>query len=202
MSPHQEYFHEGRRFPSVTEILGDAPKPWLEKWRAKWGILAERKTIAATNVGTKFHEMAEGLVWRRDVEFTDNRRVDGMAEEFVLWLLKSGFKPSATECHVVSKLYSYQGTFDAIGYLADKSKVLTLFDWKTSSGIYEDMALQLAAYAQAYHEQMGVKITRGTIVHVSKDKPHHKITVKEYKLTKALFNKFLKRLKAFNEARS
>ncbi len=58
-----------------------------------------------------------------------------------------------------------------------------------------DMALQLSAYARAYEEMTGVKLKRGIIVLVSKDKPKHKLTVKEYKLDKLKFREFLQRKK-------
>lgn len=197
--PHRELTIDGVYYPSVTEILGDAPKPWLQKWRDKWGVLADRKMRAAANVGTAFHAFAEALI--NGIEVVADGRLYGMLLTFDRWVIESGFRLQETELHVVSKAYKYQGTFDAIGYLADKPKTLCLFDWKTSSGIYPDMALQLVAYAQAYKEQTGLTIRRGLIVHVSKSKPHHKLTVKEYKLTKGLLNKFLKRLKEYNEAR-
>lgn len=125
-----------------------------------------------------------------------------MLARLEVWLESSGFKPLETELHVVSHKYRYAGTLDAVGYLADKPTALIVLDWKTSSGIYPDMAEQLVAYAQAYYEDKGIWIKKGIIVHVSKDKPHHKLTIKEYKLTKVLLNKFLRKLKEFNEARA
>lgn len=203
--PHVETYIDGVWFPSVTTILGDRPKPWLEKWREKWGVLAERKTAAANATGTAFHAGAEALVLGEDVPYPANRRLGKMLERFEQWTVDSGFIVKETELHVVSKTHTYAGTFDATGYLFDKRRVfkeLVLCDWKTSSAIYPEMALQLAAYAQAYKEQTGIEIKRGIIVHVSKDKPNHKLTVKEYKLGKRLLNKFLKRLREFNEARA
>lgn len=201
--PHREYIVDGERWPSVTEILGYPPKPWLQKWRDKWGVLAERKMQAAAGVGTAFHAFAEILVLNGMVYAPGlTRRQYGMLRPFEEWRLASGLIIKETELHVISRIYKYQGTFDATGYLSDKPKTLALFDWKTSGAIYEDAQFQLAAYAQAYKEQTGIEIKRGIIVHVSKDKPHHKLTVKEYKLNKRLLNKFLKRIKAFNEAKS
>lgn len=200
--PHIDLIVDGKKIPSVTEILGDKPKPWLDKWREKWGVLAERKTRIATAVGTAFHDYAEALVLDKVVVIPSNRRMAGMLMSFDAWLASSKLKVSTTELHVISKLHGFQGTFDAIGYLADKPKALCLFDWKTSSGIYPEMALQLVAYAQAYFEETGIWVKRGFIVHVSKDKRgQHKLTVKEYALNKRLLNKFLKRLKEYNKAR-
>lgn len=198
--PHQDTYVDGERYPSVTEILGSRPKPWLQRWRDKWGMWAARKTSAATNIGTAFHKGAELLVHGKWISAGADRRLYGMLASFETWVQQSGLVVKETELHVISRIYKYAGTFDAVGYLADKPKTLVLFDWKTSSGIYSDMALQLVAYAQAYFEQTGVWIKRGIIVHVSKDKPFHVLAIKEYKLNKRLLNRFLKRLKEHNEA--
>lgn len=200
--PHVEYYIEGVRYPSVTEILGDRPKPWLQKWKDKWGVLAERKTAAAAHIGTAFHALAEDLALGKPVYLDKTRRINGMLLSFDRWLKDSGFRIQTSEIHVVSNTYKYQGTFDATGWLSDHPKTLCLVDWKTSSGIYPEYAEQLAAYAQAHYEETGKKIRRGLIVHVSKDKPNHILTVKEYKLTKRLLNRFLKRLAEYNEART
>jgi CRISPR/Cas system-associated exonuclease Cas4 (RecB family) len=60
------------------------------------------------------------------------------------------------------------------------------------------MALQLSAYAEAYNEMYGTKIKTGLIVHVDKYHPH-KLTVKEFKLGKRVFKKFLKLREMFDE---
>jgi len=194
--PHVDLIVDGIKYPSVTEVLGSRPKPWLDKWRAKWGKRAEQKTLAATAIGTAFHAGAEALS-KNENHFADGR-VFKMLGRFVEWSEAAGFKAKETELHVVSHTYKYQGTFDATGYLKDRPRTLTLFDWKTSAAIYPDMGLQLAAYALAYHEQTGREIKRGVIVLVSKSKRSgHKVTVKEFTLGKRLTRKFLGRLEEY-----
>lgn len=193
-----DFMLDGKPCPSVTEILGARPKPWLTAWRDKWGVLAIRKTVCANAVGTAFHSGAERLSKKEDVLYPANRRLAKMLERIEEWLVAEGFIPKHTELHVISRKHWYHGTLDAIGTIIRYGNTLVLIDYKSSSGIYPEMAEQLAAYAQAYFEETGIKITRGIIVHVSKDKPHHKLTMKEYKLGKRVLNKFLKRLKEFN----
>jgi CRISPR/Cas system-associated exonuclease Cas4 (RecB family) len=197
--PHVDTIIDGVKYPSVTEILGCKPKPWLDAWFDKWGVLARRKVICANGIGTKFHLYAERLAKGELVLPPSNRRLRGMLVMLDAWIEGTGFKLKESELHVVSEAYKYAGTFDATGFLPDRPRTLTLFDWKTSSGIYPDMALQLSAYGQAYKEMTGIEIKRGFIVHVSKEKPDHKMTVKEYELTKPLFNKFLKRLEEYRK---
>lgn len=186
----------GKAYPSVTEILGAKPKPWLQKWKDKWGVLADRKTRCANDIGTRFHAGVEDLVWGHTV--ISDGRLYGMLNSFSDWLAESDFRVTDTELHVVSHQYEYAGTLDAVGVLPNGGPVIC--DWKTSSSIYPDFALQLAAYAQAYKEQTKMTINRGLIVHVSKDKPHYKLTVKEYRLTKNHLNQFLKRLQDYRGA--
>lgn len=81
-------------------------------------------------------------------------------------------------------------------------KNLVLADWKTSSKIYPEMQLQLAAYAQAYFEQTGQKADLGLIVHVSKEKPDFKLTVKQFKLGKRPLKEFLKLRKMFDDVQT
>ncbi len=195
--PHVDFIVSGEKYPSVTEILGSVPKPWLDKWKDKWGVLATRKTACANSVGTAFHAGAERLSRREDVYIPPNRRLAGMLCRVEEWINESGFVPAETELHVVSHKYKYHGTLDAIGTILRYKKMLIIIDYKSSSAIYDDMAEQLAAYAEAYFEMTGIRIKIGLIVHVSKDKPHHKLTVKEFKLGKRVFGKFLKKLKAF-----
>lgn len=76
---------------------------------------------------------------------------------------------------------------------------LIVTDWKTSARIYPDMDLQLVAYAQAYKEQTGIELKQGMIVHVSKDKPDFKLTVKVFKLGKRPLKRFLKLREMFGE---
>lgn len=196
---HSECVIDGVWYPSVTTILSDRPKPWLQKWREKWGVLADRKVKAACDIGDAFHAATEKLARREWVDEPHNRRLAGMLRRIDTWLTSEGFNPVDQELHLVSYAYKFSGTLDATGYLAGNRKELVLVDWKTSSGIYGDMGLQLVAYAQAYFEKTGIRIKRGLIVHVSKDKPHHKLTVKEFKIGKRELNKFLKRLTEFRK---
>lgn len=118
-----------------------------------------------------------------------NERINGMVKSFIAWSGTVDGDVHAMELKVISHKYAYSGTLDAVGTFDGKPM---LYDWKTSSRIYPDMDLQLAAYAQAYKEQTGVTLKEGLIVHVSKDKPRFKLTTKVFKLGKRPLNRFLK----------
>ncbi len=192
--PHTECFVDGVWHPSVTTIMGAEPKPWLQAWYEKWGTLATRKTELAGIVGTEFHRCVEECLDTGDFT-TPCRRVNGMMRSWVTWAGAVDGIIGSTELKVISKLHRYSGTLDAVGVIGKKKYVI---DWKTSSRIYPEMALQLSAYAQAYKEQTGIEIKRGLIVHVSKDRPH-KLTTKEFTLGKREFKKFLKLREMFDD---
>ncbi len=70
---------------------------------------------------------------------------------YVEWLDQWEVIPVLTEKVVANRVHGYAGTFDAIlefgdGPLAGKTY---LCDWKTSAGVYGEMAMQIAAYANA-----------------------------------------------------
>lgn len=213
---HSELYIDGVWYPSVTTITAIKPSPWLDAWKAKWGVLAERKMKIASAIGTEFHRCVEQWLDTGTYSVMSPRveirqpttigymelpstmsRVEGMMKSWVNWAATIDGEISDTELQVVSRTHTYSGTLDAVGTLAGKPM---LFDWKTSSRIYPDMDLQLVAYAQAYKEQTGVELKRGIIVHVGKDKPHFRVTTKEFKLGKRVFNKFLKLRREFDIA--
>ena len=109
-------------------------------------------------------------------------------EWFKWWIQNPKIKPLHTELKVWSEQYRYQGTLDCIGQVGKK---LIVIDWKSSKNIYPEMGMQLAAYAEAYKELHGKSIKTGLIVLVTKERPH-RLILKEFKLGKRLFNKFLK----------
>jgi hypothetical protein len=203
--PHTECYVNGVWYPSVSTIISAQPKPWLEAWKNKWGYLAERKMEIANAIGTAFHDSVEQYLdteafsVKMDTYPSCVPRVVGMMESFIDWAQSIDGMIDQTELKVISKTHAYSGTLDAVGKIG---KTNTLIDWKTSSRIYPEMDLQLVAYAQAYKEQTGIEIKEGMIVHVSKDKPHFKLTTKTFRLGKRVFNKFLKLRAMFDDMKT
>lgn len=122
--PHRDYTDDnGERYPSVTEVLSYPPKPWLEKWRAKWGKRAEQKARAAANIGTKLHKKIEDFLQTGRISIDYRKRVDCMFALWLKWQEESSLKVQEIETHVVSKRYKYQGTLDAIGTLRNRLEI-------------------------------------------------------------------------------
>jgi hypothetical protein len=215
--PHSELYIDGVWYPSVTTITSSKPMPWLQAWKDKWGVLAERKTKIANAVGTEFHRCVEEWINTRHTVVLPPHvdgvtmpslipRVEGMLKSWIRWALKIDGTIVHTELPVLSKRHVYSGTLDAVGTMDGRPM---LFDWKTSQKIYDDMELQLAAYAHAFNEQYSndsgeawPPVKLGIIVCVSKDKPAFKLTTRQFKLGKLSFSRFLKLRKAFDEMKA
>ncbi len=185
--PHSHDHIDGKCDPSVTEIIHSQPKPFLEKWRMKYGDrLCDKKLEWSNLIGTDYHRCVEEITQGK-VPIPRYKRVKGMINTFNRdWFSVTAVAPYGTEMKVYSRKYGFQGTLDFVGEINHTPKVL---DHKSSSGINEDMGMQLAAYAQAYYEMTGFKFKIGEIILVKKKKPHFKLVTKEFDLTK---KKYLK----------
>ena len=172
------YKLDGQWVPGVTTLIGKGlPKPAIPYWAAKtvaeWvadnpdltddlkrmggrgpavAFLKElpwQKRDEAAIRGTDVHALAERIVHGEEVEVPEH--LAGYVSGYVDWLDATGFQPIVTEKPCASRKWAYAGKPDAIGTfdrgpLAGKTFLL---DWKTSSGVYGETALQTGAYAKA-----------------------------------------------------
>jgi hypothetical protein len=182
------YYLDGKRIKGVTTLLGAGiPKPALPYWSAKMvaeyvinnpegvqqlRLMGEGPAIAALKQipwqkrdeaavrGTDVHALAERIIHGEDVEVPDH--LLGHVQGYVQWLEEFDVQPVLTEQPVASRKWRYGGKFDAIVTIgAGRWKGRQpLLDWKTSSGVYGETALQTAAYAKAefYSPEVGVEI--------------------------------------------
>ncbi len=160
-------------YPSVTNVLDVLAKPWLGAWAAKmvaefaWDsrdVLMQierdaavdmlkgairRKRDRAADLGSVIHAFIEALVTGAPAPSLEEehrpfiRAVEGFLDEFdpefvVVegTVFSSDFPPELR----------YGGTFD---FLARVDGKLLLGDYKTGSGVYDEVALQLAALRHA-----------------------------------------------------
>ena len=82
-----------------------------------------------------------------------------------------------SEVFVYSEKYKYAGAMDAVGWrhLPDGTKSFVALDWKTSKASRAEYALQLAAYAKAFEELQGVKVSEAWVVRFDKTKPSFEV---------------------------
>lgn len=112
----------------------------------------DRRDAAAAR-GTDIHAIAERILHGEDVDVPDD--LLGYVDGYVAWVDAWQITVNATEVTVGRRARDgvppYAGTFDAdvtfgAGRFAGQR---ALVDWKTSSGVYGEAALQLAMYSRA-----------------------------------------------------
>ena len=165
------YKLDGAWVPGVTTLIGKGlPKPAIPYWAAKtvaeWvadnpdltedlkrmggrgpaiAFLKElpwqaRDTAAIR--GTEVHSLAERLAAGESVDVPEH--LAGYVRACVGFLDDWGLQPEVTERPCASRKWAHAGTLDFIGRIADGRRVIG--DWKTSSGVYPEAAIQLSAY--------------------------------------------------------
>mgnify|MGYP003134932198 CR=1 FL=1 len=193
-SKGRTYTINGIEYPSVTTVLNIYEKPWLAAWEKKEmgqslktsllgtdlpedkleridvldAMIKEAKKMPrligaeAMALGTQIHEIIQKLSLGEEVK-TDQDTTVGVAS-WKLWRQESGMEIVETEKLVYDPVLGYAGTADAI--FKDNLNRLCLIDYKTSgSGIKSDSyALQIAAYAMAYPQE----ISAGYVIMLNK----------------------------------
>jgi len=152
---------EGNEYASVTTILGDKPKPYLDKWRAMLGEdKAAKETKRCADRGSAIHEMAEKYL--NNVE----NPTRGYKSEHVggfntlRFALNKINNIRAQEVGLYSDMFKYAGTVDCV---AEFQGTLSIIDFKTSTNnkkvdMIEDYFCQTTLYAIAWFEMTGEPI--------------------------------------------
>lgn len=146
----------GKKYPSVTTILGKLPSPELDAWIERVGPEeAKRVGNKAATRGTRVHECCENYVLGKKNKFN-------MFESDVSDLF-SNLKPYldkfevvyALEDRVYSDILRVAGTIDCVAMIDGK---IYLVDFKTSARFksineIDSYFLQTSAYALAFWER-------------------------------------------------
>ena len=145
---------QGERVPGVTTIIGRFKESGaLLHWAFKQGksgakTLYEKRDEAAA-AGTIAHDMVFQRLNKLPVttpEGTDDKVATQAKQAFdayLSWESMTKLEIVEQEMPMVSEKYQFGGTPDAIAKVNGK---LSLADWKTSNGVYQDYLIQLAAY--------------------------------------------------------
>jgi hypothetical protein len=163
------YTIDGAKVPGVTTIIGILDKPALLDWAARetaayaddhWAELStlrsadriERLTKAryATNrravvQGNRVHALGDRI--SRGEQIPTNEipaELVSWVEAYARFLDAWDLEVLHTEMPVANTAYRYAGTLDAIAYSPRLGTIL--LDLKTGKGVYDEVALQLAAY--------------------------------------------------------
>jgi hypothetical protein len=176
-TPKAGYFlKDGTKVPGTTTVIGRFKETGgLMHWAFKQGQSGAshlyEKAEEAADIGTCAHGMVErhiSGVPADEIEiYAQDTLIDsGMCDRarlafgaYLAWAKNFQVEIIAQEILLVSELYKYGGTPDAIGLIDNK---FTLLDWKTSNAVYSDYLIQLAAYGNLWNENNpGSPITGG-----------------------------------------
>jgi hypothetical protein len=177
--------------PSVTTALGVLDKPALIPWALNQAVEFLRSAISpgvehaesyleevyaqskraartkrdlAANVGTLAHTILERYP---DCGTIPDGHVGSCVTGGLAWLRTSDVQIEMRECPVYSRRHRFSGRFDG---LARVNGSLSLFDWKTSTGVYPEYRLQLAAYVAAFEEEHpSERIEQRIVLHLGKE---------------------------------
>jgi hypothetical protein len=189
------YEIDGKKYPRVTTILNIVHRPELERWRAELGnVEADRIRDDMAQIGTSLHNVCR--LFNRDqlFEIPITSQIGRMFDTYRRWFEMVIDTVIETEQLVVSKKFSYAGTFDLLAVL--KGDVTpSVIDLKTSNDFWPTMALQLAAYREALLEE-GKEVNRRLVVRIDKLETG-KLEIKEYTQHARDFNAFLAALSLF-----
>lgn len=160
----------GELFPSVTNCIDILDKPALPRWAARevaghaWD---RRETLMTIDDRDEAVDLLKGLPWRRmrkagDVGSTVHAIAEALAKDEDLPTFDAELEPYISaflnfyteyrpeflivEATMFSPDHRYAGTADFLAYIDGK---LYIGDHKTGSGVYQEVALQLAALRYA-----------------------------------------------------
>lgn len=175
---HQRYkLSDGKTIvPGVTTItrqLGwntDVLVAWARREALK-GNDPDKMRDDAADAGTCAHYLIECHIKRKTPDlsdFTGNQieKAEKAYGAYLQWESETGIKPLKSEPKLVHETLRYGGTIDLI---CKKNGELWLVDFKTSSNIYPEHIIQVAAYGELWRECKREKINQHHILHLSKD---------------------------------
>ena len=131
---------------------------------------------SAQKVGKDFHKYAEDAVsWKLGnstevpVLPTDPLTLNSV-NAFREWVNLNEIKWLSSEEKIYNREFNFAGTVDAV---AEVNEEFCVIDWKTGSGIYEEMYLQCAAYAKTIEDIYGRNVDAFYILRLDKKTGKH-----------------------------
>lgn len=173
---HQRYRNKaGAVVPGVTTVIALLAKPALINWAWKLGLDGQdmnKVRDKAASIGTITHYMCECRLKGQKPDLSEYAQADidvatPMFDSFCKWYADSRLDSIGSEVSVVSERWQYGGCIDLV---AVDSGLVTLFDIKTSKGVYDEYRIQLSAYKEAWGEVYPQRpIEKVKVVHLDKE---------------------------------
>jgi len=153
---------EGRRYPSITTVLGIRSRDAIQKWRARVGSKeADRISSFAASRGTQVHTMVERYIDNREDYLEKSNHLTRLNFETMRPILEKRIgRVLAQEVPLYSNHLGLAGRVDCV---AEFDGRLSIVDFKTSSKPknkewIHNYFMQEAAYAIMFEERTGTPI--------------------------------------------
>lgn len=180
---HKYWNDEGTPLVSTTGATKVLDKPALLGWVAKemgvfmkqkWNVkkqwteeekieLIERAkkeyrfiSGRAADIGTEIHKWASDWILGKKPEMPDNEKVVNGITAFLKFQKEHNPKWILSERLLYSKKHEVGGTMDAVAIIG---KCLCPIDFKSSTGIYDEMRFQVAGYQMKLEEEIKYLLT-------------------------------------------
>lgn len=171
---HTRYtLKDGTVVPGATTVLGELNKPALVVWANRLGLQgidSTRYRDEMAEVGTLAHYLI--LCHFRNEkpdlgDYTANQidAAENALIKYYDWEKAHIIEPKIIEQPLISEVYKFGGTADFIGLIDGAPGLL---DFKTGSGIYEEMFYQLGAY-NILLQEAGHKVENFRILRIGRD---------------------------------
>lgn len=153
---------EGKRYKSITTVLGSEPKPGIEKWVERVGQEeAEKIKRKAADRGSKLHKLCEDYINNEVSQFQMMKLMPDLKENFIKirkHIDENVGKVYAQEQALYSDKLKIAGRVDLI---CEWNGKLSIVDFKTSTKIkqeewIENYFLQCTAYSLMFAERTGM----------------------------------------------
>jgi len=187
---------DGTPVPGATTVIGILDKPALINWAWKLGLEGKdykKVRDTAASVGTIAHYLVECEIKNEKPDLSEYspKDIDKAETAFLAWLdfkKNNHLEPIASELQLVSEAHRYGGTIDLYAKLNGSGSCL--IDLKTSSGLWPEMRLQMAAYKNLL-EESGRKVDDVHLLRIDKETGefnHHRIgnLMQEWEMFKLL----------------
>ena len=187
------YIIEGKKYFRVTKVKSAINQPGLNYWRASIGQKKANQIMKTRGTfGTNFHKLVEIILKGNDVDSSNyGEEMQETLSKFNNAKEKYNIRAEALEQKLWNNDLNIAGTTDFIGY-ADLPKLgenaHVIFDWKTSTSIYPDFFIQLAAYVFTFELMTGIKLDGAVVLQIRDGKM--RIEEKSYDELKKFYDVF------------
>lgn len=171
-SPYKD--KEGMRLPGVTTITG-SELGWNKGILIGWanskgleGIATGAYVDNLASIGTLAHQMVLDSMTKKVTDLTDYSenqiiKAKNCLESYFNWSKDKDIEPILLEERMISEIHKFGGTADFYGKI---NGVLTLADYKTGSGIYDEHLVQVAGGYLILLEELGHKVEKIELLNI------------------------------------